>query len=414
MRGHVRNRNKGRKARDGRPAKPNWCYVIDIGYDECGKRRQVWCSGFATQREAEEAMHRHLAQIAEGADPGAAGEKKKPRRSRSQLTVAEYLMDWLGRRRDQLRGTSESNYRWIFKAHVIPEIGNILLAKLNSGHIQELYAKKAGYALNTRQRIHGVLRTAMQDAVEAGLINHNPVEKKLCPKQRRDARRQKAYTIDDLDTLDEIEFEDREDKRVAAMNDEELNRFLSAVRGTRFYAAHLLAARRGLRRGEVLGLRWRDIDFRHKTLTVRRSLVVVDGKLAVHPPKTERGRRTIVLSDELLVALKEHQRRQNEEKMRRRNTHRDRDLVFATQDGGFYDPNRFVQRHFKKYLKRAGLTEYRFHDLRHTAATMMLRDGVDLKVASQILGHASEAFTLQVYGHVLTGMQEAALARYDG
>lgn len=99
--------------------------------------------------------------------------------------------------------------------------------------------------------------------------------------------------------------------------------------------------------------------------------------------------------------------------MRRRDPSKDHGMVFATIDGRPYDPNRFVSRHYKPYLKRAGMPDFRCHDLRHTAATMMLKNGVDIKVVSQVLGHYSEAFTLMVYGHVLPGMQEAALSRFD-
>lgn len=142
-------------------------------------------------------------------------------------------------------------------------------------------------------------------------------------------------------------------------------------------------------------------------------LVVCEGRLVFHKPKTKRSRRTISLSDELVKALREHQARQNELCMARRDTYENHDLVFPTIDGKPFCPNRFVSRHFKKWLRRAKLPEFRFHDLRHTAATMMLKDGVNVKVVSEILGHASEAFTLRVYGHVLPGMQKEALMKYD-
>jgi integrase len=141
--------------------------------------------------------------------------------------------------------------------------------------------------------------------------------------------------------------------------------------------------------------------------------VVYRGKPVFHPLKTERALRTVKLSDELVKSLHEHKARQNEEKMRRRVTYKDHGLVFPTQDGLPFDPNRLVKRYFKPLLVKAGLPDFRYHDLGHTAATMMLKDGVPVKVVSEILGHANEVFTMRVYGHVLPRMQEIALALFD-
>lgn len=349
-----------------------------------------------------------------------------------QQTTAEYLLNWLTNHKKNLRDTSAENYRWILETHVIPVIGSILLRKLRREHIEELYAAKATYSLNTRQRIHGILRTALTDAQGKKLIFEHPCPKDLRPAKRNKPEDRGSYSITEIfDISDSLEL-NAEDEHVNAMTDDELELFLRVAYGTRFYAAYLLAARRGPRRGEILGLAWRDIDFRRKTLTIYRSLVVCNGRLVFHVPKTERSRRTISLSDELVEAFRKHLSEQNRQKMERRNTYKDHGLVFTTVDGKPFCPNRFLGRHFKKLLKRADkkrkeeqkasgilsvqdkpLTSFCFHDLRHTAATMMLKDGVNIKIVSQVLGHASEAFTMQVYQHVLPGMQEEALRKYD-
>lgn len=404
-RGHIINRGKHNKNK-----KPNWGFVVDAGYDDRGRRKRVWRSGYATRREAEDALALFLAELAAGRPPNAPQPKRRgPKVLRAGQPLADYLRDWLANR--SVQDTTAANYRWLIEKHIVPEIGDVLLANLNQDHVRKLYGAKAGYSLNTRQRLHGVLRAALEDAVEDGLIAKNPCSRKLRPAREGIFNRNLSYSVAEIDDIPDDE--DGDNERINAMTDEELDRFLQAVRGTRFFAAHLLAIRRGLRRGEILGLRWRDIDFRRKTLTVRRSLVLCQGRPVFHGPKTRRSKRTISLSDEILDALKEHRQRQKEQQMARRDVYRDYDLVFCTIDGRPYCPNRFRERHFKKHLRQAGLPDFRFHDLRHTAATMMLKDGVHVKVVSEVLGHASEAFTLRVYGHVLPGMQESALKKYD-
>jgi len=409
VRGFVFNRNKNKKGK-----KPNWCYVVEFGHTAEGKRDRLWKGGFATKQEAEAALAQALEQLRTEANT-TPGNKPLRKNRPGRQSVADYLRSWLVEK--EVRNTTLFNYRWIVNYHVIPAVGDILLCNLTTEHIRELYKQKKQqeYSLDTRQRIHGILRSALEDAVKKGLIARNPCHKELCPKPDNKPVSRTAYSVEEIDLMEENagEITDGDDEKVRVMTDEELNIFLEAISGTRFYAAHLLAVRRGLRRGDVLGLKWRDIDFQRKKLYIRRSLVVCEGKLQFHLPKTERSQRTIHLSDELVRALKSHLKKQNEEKMRRRDTYKDYGLVFATIDGRPYDPNRFVSRHYKPHLKRAGLPNFRYHDLRHTAATMMLKSGVDIKVVSQVLGHYSEAFTLRVYGHVLPGMQEIALARYD-
>jgi integrase len=405
MRGHIINR--------GNAKSPNWGFVVTLNYDEDGKRHQYWRSGFQSEREAQAALNRILVELED--DPKRIRQKpvKDPL---NRQTLAEYLRGWM-EKKTELRNTAGANYNYLIEQLIIPGIGKIFLGNLASEHIRELYEalKTKGYALNTRQRAHSILRAALEKAVQEKLIFMNPCFKDLRPKKENWSTGKTTFGLDEIDALDEDTANpDHDDlEPFHAMTDEEQARFLFIVKGTRFFAAHLLAIKRGLRRGEVLGLRWRDIDFKRHTLVIRRSLVVCSGKIGFQKPKTKRSMRTIHLSPELLIALQDHLAKQREEKMMRRRTYEDYDLVFPTWDGKPYDPNRFVRRHYKKYLVKAGLPKFRFHDLRHTAATMMIKDGVNVQVVSQVLGHASEAFTLRVYGHLLPGMQKMALSEFD-
>lgn len=393
-RGHVINRGKQNKSK-----KANWGFVVDVGINDRGKRERVWRSGYATQREAEDALAFFLADLVAGRDPNAPKPKRRgPKALRGRQPLADYLRDWLANR--SVQDTTTVNYRWLIENHIIPEVGDVLLGNLDQENIRSPYKAKAGYSLNTRQRLHGVLRTALGDAMEDGLITKNPCSRKLRPSRENKSNCNLSYSVAEIDDIPDDE--DRDDEWINAMTDEELDLFLEAVRGTRFYAAHLLAVRRGLRRGEVLGLRWRDIDFRRKTLTVRRSLVICQGRPVFHKPKTQRSRRTISLSDELVDALKEHRLKQKEQQMARRNTTRITTWCLPPST-----VSRTVQTGFGSGTSRSIFSG------RHTAATMMLKDGVNVKIVSEILGHASEAFTLRVYGHVLPGMQEEALRKYD-
>ncbi|MDA8333631.1 MAG: site-specific integrase [Peptococcaceae bacterium] len=408
MRGHIRNR--------GTKSKPNWAYVVDTGYDAEGKRIRPWVSGFSTEEEAEDALARALADIQNG-NPLA---KNKPKREsvfgkkEGQQTVAEYLRGWLQHK--ELRDTSHYDYNYLIEHHIIPGIGDILLVNLDGGRIKEMYDGIKAYSLSVRQKVDGLLRSALEVAVKDKILLSNPCFKDLRPRKESKWSSQKiSYGIDEVDSLDlAFDLDDMDDlEPFRAMNDEQLARFIDVIIGTRFYAAHLLTVRRGLRRGEVLGLRVRDMDFKRHTLLIRRSLVVCNGKRVFHPPKTERSRRTIILTSELEIVLEEHLGKQREEKMKRRDTYKDIDMVFATQDGYPYQPNLFVKRHFKPLLVKAGLPDFRYHDLRHTAASMMLKDDVGIQVTSEVLGHSSEAFTFKVYGHLLPSMQKMALARSD-
>ncbi len=190
----------------------------------------------------------------------------------------------------------------------------------------------------------------------------------------------------------------------------ELGRFLDFVVDDRLYGAWVLAATTGLRRGEVLGLRWSDVDLDSGRLAVRQTLVSVAYETKFSTPKTKRGRRSVSLDATTVMALRSHRKRQLEERMEWGPAYQDSGLVVTRENGVLVHPDRFTQM-FDKHVKNSGLPRIRLHDLRHTHATLALAAGVHPKVLSERLGHATVAFTLDVYSHAVPALQEEAAER---
>ena len=192
------------------------------------------------------------------------------------------------------------------------------------------------------------------------------------------------------------------------LSEVEARAFLDAARGDRFEPLYVLAITTGLRRGELLGLRWDDVDLERGTLRVGRALVREGGRYTVGETKTKRGRRQVNLTPRTVSVLKAHRKCQLEEKIRFAGLFEERGLVFSTGVGTPLNPENLVKRSFKPLLKRASLPEIRFHDLRHTCATLLLGRGVHPKIVQELLGHATIAMTLDNYSHYLPSMGDQA------
>jgi len=222
-------------------------------------------------------------------------------------------------------------------------------------------------------------------AVKWGLLAVNPAEKVVPPKVRRG--------------------------EVRTWSAEEVRRFLEAAREDRHFALFLTAVYTGMRRGELFGLKWADIDLEARRLAVRRSVVVSKGRLLVQEPKTASAVRVLAIPAVVADALQEHRARQDDEKAFLGDEYRDEGWVFANLRGGPLDPANVTQRHFRAVVRKAGVTPVRFHDLRHTHATLLLRQGENPKVVAERLGHTTIAMTLNTYSHVLPDLQERAVER---
>ena len=305
--------------------------------------------------------------------------------------VGEYLERWLA---DSVCGTVRSTtferYEQVVRLHIRPALGKLKLKNLSPVHVRGLYREKldAGFSPRTVQYVHVTLHKALKQAIMEGLIPRNATEAVKPPQVRRE--------------------------EMQPLSPEQVRVLLEAARGERLEALYVLAVTTGLRQGELLGLKWEDVDLEAGTLQVRRSLATTKDGPQLTAPKTRGSRRTVRLTQSAVKALKSHLKQQLGEIDRAASLWRENGLVFASETGDPLD-RRYVTTHrFKPLLKRAGLPQIRFHDLRHTCATLLLGRNVNPKVVSEMLGHASIAITLDTYSHVLPNMQsEAAKAMED-
>ena len=300
------------------------------------------------------------------------------------ITVGEYLDKWLS---DSVRGTVRistlERHEGIIRTHLSPALGSIRLKSLTPAHVRGLIREKldAGLAPATVRKIHSTLHKALGVAVSDGLVPRNAADVKAprpSPEEMRPLSEQQARV------------------------------FLEAAAESDFEALYVLAITTGLRRGELLGLRWEDADLERGTLRVGRALVRERGSHKLGETKTRRGRRQVGLTPRTVQALKAHRKRQLEEKIKLAGLYEDRGLVFTTRTGAPVKPENLIKRDFKPLLKRAGLPEIRFHDLRHTCATLLLGRGVHPKLVQELLGHATIAMTLDTYSHYLPSMGDQA------
>ncbi len=303
-------------------------------------------------------------------------------------TVGQYLEGWLETVRMNLRSSSMRRYREHVR-RIMPVLGYVPLVKLSAQQVQMLYAQLLGEGLSstTVRHLHMVLHRALKDALRLGLVQRNVTELVNVPRVA--------------------------EYRQTPLTEEQASRLLEVVVGDRFEALYVLALTTGMREGELLALQWGDVDFEQGVIQVRQTLreSAQAGKkvYVLAEPKSKTSRRQIALTQIALEALHRHHARQAEERLALGPAwDSSLDLVFPNTIGRLTWPWSLVTRSFKPLLKKAGLPDIRFHDLRHTAATMLLSRGVPVKVVSEMLGHANISITLQVYGHVLPHMQQAA------
>ena len=368
MRGRVHKRGKG------------WAYVVDVGHDPVtGRRRQRTKSGFATKKLAEEGLREVLTSVAEGAYV-----------ARSDLTVGEFLRDWHVTMQTQLRESTWYSYR-IVVDRLIRQIGGVQLQALTPLQLETSYAKlsqgggRNGRSLSpkTVRNCHIVMHRALGDAERLGLVSRN------------------VASIARPPAIDRTE--------IVTWTAEELQAFLGHVRSDRLFAAYVLLGTTGMRRGEVLGLRWSDLDLERARLSISQTLQEVEHRISFTTTKTNRSRRTVALDPTTVEVLKAHRARQLEERLALGSEWRKSfDLVFCLEDGSPLQPQGFT-RAFKRHVVVAGLPEVRGpHNLRHTWATLALKAGIHPKIVSDRLGHSTIAITIDTYSHVAPGLDEDA------
>jgi integrase len=351
--------------------------VVELDRDPIiGKRRREWHSGYRTKRDAEAARVEILSRLQRG-------EHVAP----SKLTLRGFLEDeWLPAVHASLRPSTFESYE-LNVARVASRIGTARLQGLTPAMLNQLYGE-LGESLSPRtvRYVHTVLRQALADAVKWNRLVRNPADAAEPPS----ARATKAPTMQTWDA-------------------DQVRRCLEHVENDRLFAAWRLAATTGMRRGEVLGLRWRDVDLDAGRIAVVQTLV---GDRQLSRPKTGRGRRNVALDPETTAALREHRKRQLEERLAWGPAYQDEHggLVFTREDGSPIWPRSF-SRAFAAHVKAAQLPAIRLHDLRHTHASLALQAGVHPKVVSERLGHANIGITLDTYSHAIPALQEDAAAK---
>lgn len=306
------------------------------------------------------------------------------------VTVGEYLDRWLSDSvRDTVRQNTFENYVYLVRKHIKPTLGRVKLKSLTPAHVRGLYREKLDSGLSNRtvNYIHVTLHKALKQAVNDALIPRNVTEAVKAPRPVK--------------------------KEVQALDSDQARAFLEAARGDRLEALYVVAITTGLRQGELLGLRWSDVDLEARKLAVRRALVAgsVGSRTGARfdAPKNSKSRRTVKLTGSAVEILKRHKAAQNEERLKLGSLWEDHGLVFPNRAGKPMDHNNLYRRDFKKMLAKAGLPNtFRFHDLRHTCATLLLVKNVNQKVVQEMLGHATITQTMDTYSHVLPTMQDAA------
>ncbi|HDR7502348.1 TPA: site-specific integrase [Bacillus toyonensis] len=366
---------KGSVKKDKKTGK--YFYIVDIGIDPLtGKRKQKKKRGFTSKKEAENALTKLLSEVHTGTyvEP-------------SKLLYDEYLESWFNTKKHSVGIQTAKVLKGYLNSRIIPSLGNIKLAKLTSLHMQNYVnsLRDEGLKRGTIEKIIKVIRNSLEHAIDLELISKNVAAKTKLPKG------------------------DKEELTV--WNEQEVQQFLKATQDSRYSIVFHLALVTGMRQGELLGLRWKDVDLEKGHLTISQTLSH-DGKTFLVGGKTKSSLRKILLPASTVSKLKKHRAVILKEKLSQGEEYQDNDLVMCTPFGTPINPAN-VRRSLNALIKKAAVPKIRFHDLRHTHATLLLAKGVNVKVISERLGHSNIKITLDTYSHVLPTMQEDAVNKIE-
>ncbi|PAQ09720.1 site-specific integrase [Mesorhizobium temperatum] len=377
MKGHVKERSPGK-----------WAIVLDI-YDAAGKRRRKWHTFETTsKRKAEEECARLITELK-------SGNYVEP----TKQTVAQFLDEWIAFIKPSVAPKTLERYTELCRKNIVPLMGDVVLAKLKTDRIDAAFTKAlrsgrsdgtGGLSPHTVHHMRRALIKALEQAVTWERLAKNPARATTPPKVER--------------------------KRMTVYDAAQTGALLDALRPSRLFVPVLLAVMCGLRRGEIIALRWRNVELGDnlRQLSVVESAEQTDaGDVRYKEPKSGRA-RTIALSSTVITELKAHRARQAEEQLRLGIRPGPDSFVVAQIDGSALQPRSLTREWTKnKIIQRSALPRIRFHDLRHTHASQMLSSGVHPKIASERLGHSSIGITLDLYSHVMPGMQADAAERVD-
>jgi integrase len=297
------------------------------------------------------------------------------------MFVGEYFEKWLkGSVRGSVRQSTYDRYESAIRLHIKPALGRLKLKKLTPAHVQGFYQNRldAGLAPASVNKLHVIPHKALSQAARWDMVPRNVAELVKAPRP----------APEEMKTL----------------SAEEARRFLEAAHSDKLEAMYVLAVTTGMRQGELLALKWQDADLENATISVRRTLTRNGGRLLLGETKTKNSRRTIHLTEAAVRVLREHLARQLAQIERLGDLYYDNGLIFASEVGTPINPSNLRRRSFASLLKRAELPPIRFHDLRHTCATLLLGRNVHPKYVQELLAHANIAITLDTYSHVIPGM----------
>jgi integrase len=367
MGGHIEQVSKGR-----------WKVVVEAGRDpSTGKRKRIVRYVEGRKSDAEDL----LAELTVEAKRGTYIEPNK-------ITFGQWIDEWLETyKKIEVSITSFDRYRSLVENHIKPALGAIYLQQLRTEHIQRLYQEliEKGYSSRTIRLLHSVLHSSLEQAVKNKLISFNPSMGVSLPKLPKYKAR--VLTV------------------------EEQQKLMESLKGERLKAAFLVLLFTGIRRGELLALKWSDINFKNKTITINKNLIRTRGqsknKLMIKSTKTE-DIRILPMSNIVWEALKEHQ-----EKMQIEGNYGTDKPVFCTRNGNYILPDKLNEK-YKRILEKAGLEpNENLHALRHSFATRLLESGVNIKVVQELLGHAQISTTADIYSHVLPEIKREAIKKLE-
>lgn len=355
--------------KDESAKKNKWYY--SFSYKEGNKHKKKLKRGFKTKKEAEAAM-------IEAKDAMNKGTYIEP----SKTPYKEFMESWLKDKKTNVKKSTYSNYEYLVEKFIDENLGDIELQKITPRDIQSLYNDlKESNRLSSEniRKIHTIINDSLNKAYKWGMISKNPASLVDAPKVIK--------------------------KEVEVWNQEEINCFLKHAKSSRYYHAFLLALTTGMRQGEILGLRWKDIDEENQTISIVQTLSHKGQELSVGA-KTESSNRHISIDSQTLMQILKVKPKQKEEMMLNRPVYNDsNDLVVRTSTGAPLSPRNLL-RTFYSIIKKAGVKNIRFHDLRHTHASLLLKQGVNPKIVSERLGHANVRITLDTYSHLLPNLQK--------
>ncbi|MBJ6361840.1 site-specific integrase [Paenibacillus sp. MAHUQ-46] len=352
-------------------------FVVSAGKDDEGKRRQLKRRGFKTEKEAMREMRKLLQQIDDNTYI-----------KNSNIKYTEFLEgEWLGSKSHKVRPVTLGTYKLNITKHITPYFQNQEMGKITTQMIEKFYthlSKESGLAERTIQDIHKIVKSSFKTAVKRRYLSYSPAADAEAPKVPR--------------------------KEMSVWNLEETVCFLKICDKSDLHIAFLLALTTGMRQSEILAIRWKDVDFENGVLHVRQTLSH-DGKHIYQDTKTKSSTRSITLIEKTMDSLKEHRKKVKKQKLSAGTNYQDNDLVICTKLGTPINPRNLL-RTFYKLMEKANVPKIRFHDLRHTVATLMLSKNINPKVVKEILGHYDIRVTLDTYSHFLPSVHRETATQY--